>query len=98
MRDRRMKILLDGFKILVAPECLDQHLLQNATIFTGCDVTENVSCPPRRPGVGCKLNGRIAENLHWAEHPYRQIRDRSTLFQLGLNARWTHRAFSTEFL
>src|SRR5687768_2785893 len=80
MRDRRMKILLNGFKVLIGPECLDQHLLQNSSIFAGCYVAENVSCPPRRPGVDGKLNGRIAEDLHWAEHPYCQIRDRGRWF------------------
>ena len=72
-----MKILLNGVKMLIGPECLDQHLLQNASILAGCYVAENVSRPPRGPGIGGKLNRRVAKDLHWAEHADRQIRDRS---------------------
>src|SRR5690348_12367417 len=96
MRDRRMKILLHRFKVLIAPECLDQHLLQHASIFAGCYVTENVSGAPRRPGVGGKLNRRIAEDLYWAKYPYRQIGDWGGWFQLRLDARRPH--FHLQFL
>src|ERR1041384_4170297 len=98
MRDRRMKILLNRFKVLIRPECLDQDLLQDAPILAGCYVTENISCPSRGPCIGGKLNGRIAENLDWTKHPYREIRDRGSRFYLGLDARRTHQAFGTEFL
>ena len=91
MRNRRMKILGDGFGIGVAPEGFDDLLFRRAMIAPRGDVTKDVQRFDQPPGFFQRLR-RVAVDLDRAEHAYRQINIRS--FDEQLNRRSVAQAVS----